>query len=101
MRFWHWLWPDDPMREGECQASEDPAVEEGDDGEDEAPPDAAGAEAVVLGLSAADALHVVVVPAGGERQDADRHANACKEKLNFSFQDKSSQFYFWNAKGSK
>ncbi len=68
--------PDRPVGEREREAAEDPAVEEGDDGENEGPPDAAVAKAVVGGRGAADAANVVVVPAGGEGEDADRQADA-------------------------
>ena len=62
------------MGQGEGQAAEDPAVEEGDDGENEGPADSAVAELVVVGI-AADGADVVVVPTGGEGQDADGQAD--------------------------
>ena len=64
-----------PVCEGEGEDSEDPAVEERDDGEDEGPPDAAVAEAVVGRVGPADAAHVVVVPPRRERQDPDGQAD--------------------------
>ena len=68
------------MCEGEGEDAEDPAVKEGDDGEDEGPPDAAVAEAVVGRVGPADAAHVVVVPPRRERQDADGQADPCKRE---------------------
>ena len=69
-----------PVCEGEGEDSEDPAVEEGDDGEDEGPPDAAVAEAVVGRVGPADAAHVVVVPPRRERQDPDGQADPWKRE---------------------
>ena len=67
---------DDPVGQGEGQASQDETVQEGDDGQDEGPADAASAEVVVVGVGAADASDVVVIPAGGEGQNADGQTNA-------------------------
>ena len=65
-----------PVCECECEDAEDPAVEEGDDCEDEGPPHAAVAQAVVGRVRPADAAHVVVVPPRREREDPDGEADA-------------------------
>ena len=64
-----------PVGQGECQAPEDPGVQDGHCRQDEGPPDPAVPQPVVLRVGPADPSHVVVVPASGETQDADRHTH--------------------------
>ena len=70
------------MCQGERKTAQNPAVKEGDYGQDEGPADSAVAQVVIGGFRSANTSHMFVVPTGGKGENADSKADACRKKIN-------------------